>query len=110
MIARVWQGIVPLEKADGYAKYLADSDRGVRDYQQVSGNRGAYLMRRTEGKHAHFLLVSLWDSLDAVAGYAGADIEKAQYFPYDRECLVDPEPTVHHYEVIVAPGSWPGKS
>ena len=103
MIARVWHGVVPIEKADGYGKYLADSDLGVRDYQRVPGNRGVCLMRRVEGDRVHFLLISMWDSREAVKGYAGPDVERAQYFPYDRECLLEPEPTVAHYEVLVAP-------
>ena len=103
MIARVWHGVAPLEKADGYEKYLADSDRGVRDYQRLPGNRGVLLLRRAEGDRVHFLLISYWDSREAIQAYAGADIEQAQYFPYDRECLIDPEPRVAHYEVVVAP-------
>lgn len=104
MIARVWQGVVPADKADGYATYLADSDRGVRDYQRTPGNRGVYLFRRAEGDRVRFLLISLWDSREVIAAYAGRDIEKAQYFPYDRECLIDPDPNVAHYEVLVAAG------
>ena len=103
MIARVWQGVVPLEKAEGYGKYLAESDRGVRDYQGVPGNRGVCLLRRVQGDRVQFLLISLWDSREAIEGYAGPDIEQARYFTYDRECLLDPEPTVAHYEVLVAP-------
>jgi heme-degrading monooxygenase HmoA len=105
MIARVWHGVVPLEKADGYARYLADSERGVRDYQRVEGNRGAYLLRRVQNDGVHFLFISLWASREAIEGYAGPDIEQARYFPYDRECLLDPEPKVAHYEVLVAPGA-----
>lgn len=103
MIARVWHGVVPLEMADGYDRYLADSELGVRDYQRVAGNRGVCLLRRVQGDQAHFLLISLWDSRAAIEGYAGPDIEQARYFDYDRECLLDPEPTVAHYEVLVAP-------
>ena len=103
MIARVWHGVVPLDKAEGYGRYLSDSDRGVRDYQRVPGNRGVALLRRVEGDRAHFLLISLWDSRQAIEGYAGPDIEQARYFPYDEECLLDPEPNVKHYEVLVAP-------
>ena len=100
MVARVWQGIVPREKAEGYERYLADSDRGVGDYRRIAGNRGVYLMRRAEGDRIRFLLISLWYSREAIAGYAGADIDKAQYFAYDLECLIDPEPLVTHYEVV----------
>ncbi len=86
MIARVWRGVVPIQKADDYGHYLADSERGVRDYQRVPGNRGVCLLRRVEG-------------------YTGPDIEHARYFPYDRERLLDPDPTVAHYDVLVAPGT-----
>jgi heme-degrading monooxygenase HmoA len=98
MIARVWHGVVPREKADDYAQYLAGF--GVRDYQAVSGNRGVQLLRRDEGSRVHFLLLSLWTSREAIAAYAGPDIERAHYYPYDLECLVDPEPGVIHYEVV----------
>lgn len=103
MIARVWHGLVPIEKADAYGRYLSDSDRGVRDYRQVPGNRAVWLLRRDQGDRAHFLLISLWDSRAAIEGYAGPDIERAQYFPYDRECLLEPEPNVAHYEVLIGP-------
>lgn len=105
MIARVWHGVVPLEKAEGYGDYLSTSDRGVPDYRATPGNRGACLLRRVEGDRVHFLLISLWDSRDSIAAYAGPDIDQARYFPYDRECLVDPERHVTHYDVLVAPES-----
>jgi heme-degrading monooxygenase HmoA len=103
VIARVWQGIVPLEKADGYGAYLSDSDRGVSDYRRLPGNRGVCLLRRDDNERAHFLLMSFWDSRRAIEAYAGPHIDRAQYFAYDRECLVEPEPNVAHYEVLIAP-------
>jgi heme-degrading monooxygenase HmoA len=105
MIARVWHGVVPPEKAESYGRYLADSERGVIDYQQVPGNRGTYLLRRDEGDRTHFLLISLWDSRRAIEGYAGPEIERARYFPFDLECLLEPEPNVAHYEVVVGPSA-----
>jgi len=100
MIARVWHGVVSRENAEGYGKYLAESERGVDDYRKLPGNRGVYLLRRTEGDRVHFMLMSLWDSRESIQAYAGEDIDKAQYFPYDLECLIDPTPTVAHYEVV----------
>jgi len=100
MIARVWHGRVPVEKADGYAKYLAASELGVRAYQAVEGNRGATLLRRVDGQEVHFLLISFWESSESIRRYTGRHIERAQYFSYDLECLVEPEPTVAHYEVL----------
>ena len=108
MIARIWHGVVPSEKADGYSTYLADSERGVQDYEKLPGNHGAWLLRRAEGDRVHFMLVSLWESRTAIEAYAGPDIDRAQYFPYDRECLIEPEPFVAHYEVLAAPRSTAG--
>jgi heme-degrading monooxygenase HmoA len=102
MIARVWHGVVPVEKADAYGRYLAEGERGVRDYQGTPGNRGAFLLRGAKGDRVHFLLISLWQSREAIQAYAGPDIERARYFPYDLECLIDPEASVTHYEVLAA--------
>lgn len=100
MIARVWHGVASLEKADGYAEYLAGSDLGVRGYQAIPGNRGVSLLRRVEGDRVHFLLISFWESSEAIREYAGPHITRARYFTYDLECLLEPEPNVSHYEVL----------
>ena len=102
MIARVWHGVVPIDKADAYERYLAESDRGVRDYQRLPGNRGVTLMRRIDGDRVHFLLISTWDRRESIAAYAGSDIDLAQYFAFDLECLISPEPQVQHYEVVTS--------
>jgi heme-degrading monooxygenase HmoA len=99
-IARIWRGVVPVEKGEAYSRYLRDF--GFRDYQASTGNRGVQLLRRTDAAQAHFLLVSFWSSRQAIAAYAGADMERAHYYPYDLECLVNPARTVEHYEVLSA--------
>ncbi len=101
MIARTWHGITPASKADAYYAYLEES--GVQEYRATKGNRGVYVLRRIVGDRAHFLLVSLWDSFDAIRAFAGEDLEKARYFPKDREFLLEFEPHVTHYEVLAAP-------
>jgi heme-degrading monooxygenase HmoA len=92
---------VPAVKADAYAEYLAASDLGVPAYRAIDGNRGALLLRRAADEHVHFLLISLWESAAAIREYTGADMERAQYFAFDLECLVEPEPNVTHYDVLV---------
>ncbi|HXE58858.1 MAG TPA: antibiotic biosynthesis monooxygenase [Gemmatimonadales bacterium] len=100
MIARTWHGVVPASKADAYHDYLLRT--GVPDYRRTPGNRGVYVLRRLEGDRAHFLLVSLWDSLDAIRAFAGDDVARARYYPEDAEYLLELEPTVTHYEVLTA--------
>ena len=101
MIARTWHGVTPASKADAYYDYLEAS--GVKEYRKTRGNRGVFVLRRITGDRADFLLVSLWDSLDSIRAFAGRDIEKARYFPKDREFLLEFEPNVTHYEVLAAP-------
>ncbi len=101
MIARAWHGRVPAEKADAYAEFLNRS--GVPDYRATPGNRGVYVLRRIEGEVAHFLLISLWGSKEEIRTFAGNDIERARYYPEDGDFLLEFEPRVTHYEVLVAP-------
>jgi heme-degrading monooxygenase HmoA len=101
MIARTWHGVTPAEKADAYMDFL--NRTGVADYKATEGNQGVYVLRRIEGDKAHFLLVTLWDSKEAIARFAGDDIEKAYYYPEDKDFLLEFEPTVQHYEVLVKP-------
>jgi heme-degrading monooxygenase HmoA len=102
MIARTWHGVTPAAKADAYYAYLEES--GVKEYRKTPGNLGVYVLRRVEGDRAHFLLISLWDSHESIRAFAGAELEKARYFPKDREFLLAFEPKVTHYEVLAAPG------
>lgn len=101
MIARIWHGVTAADKSDEYLEYL--NRTGVPDYQATEGNQGVYVLRRTEGDKAHFLLLSLWQSRDAIVQFAGPDMEKARYYPEDKEYLLEFEPTVTHYEVLVQP-------
>ena len=99
MIARIWRGRTRAAEADAYVDYLLAT--GVKEYAAVPGNRGVRVLRRTEGEVAEFLVVSFWESMAAVRGFAGEDVEAAVYYPTDDRFLLEREPTVAHYEVVV---------
>jgi heme-degrading monooxygenase HmoA len=101
MIARTWHGVVPAEKADAYYDYLLRT--GIPDYRATPGNRGVQVLRRRAGGRAYFLLVTFWDSLDAIRAFAGDDAERARYYPEDDAFLLEKEPFVTHYEVLEPP-------
>ena len=101
MIARIWHGVTAAAKSDEYLDYL--NETGVPDYRATEGNRGVYVLRRIEDDRAHFLTVSFWESMEKAEGFAGRKPEKAKYYPRDEEYLLDFEPTVRHYEVVVEP-------
>ena len=97
MIARIWHGVTEREKADEYVNYL--NRTGIPDSRATPGNRGMFVLRRIEGGHAHFLTLSLWDSMEAIKKFAGEDCERARYYPEDENYLLELEPGVEHYEV-----------
>jgi len=47
--------------------------------------------------------VSLWDSLDAIRGFAGDEPERARYYPEDERFLLALSPGVEHFEVVIGP-------
>ena len=99
MIARLWHGMTKSEHSDEYLEFLHKS--GIPDYRGTPGNKGVSVLRRTEGKRAHFLLISYWDSYEAIKAFASDEIEKARYYPEDKRWLLEFEPHVIHYDVDV---------
>jgi len=93
--------MTPKARADEYDAYLART--GVKDCRATPGNLGVYVLRRIEGDRAHFLFISLWESYEAIQEFAGRDVERAVYYPEDREFLLELEPEVTHYEVRSPP-------
>ncbi|HET9922479.1 MAG TPA: antibiotic biosynthesis monooxygenase [Ktedonobacteraceae bacterium] len=99
MIVRIWRGVTPAEKAEQYLEYLMET--GLKDYRAVPGNRGVQVLRRTYEDKTEFLLLSLWESYEAICAFAGDDLERAVYYPEDKEFLLELEPKVTHYEQAI---------
>jgi hypothetical protein len=97
MIARIWRGATAVRDAPDYVRYLRET--GVKAYRETPGNQGAWIFWRDDGRWATFLTISLWDSKEAIARFAGPDIDRAVFYPEDDRYLVDRDLTVTHYEV-----------
>jgi len=100
MIARTWKGATRAEDADRYLDYLHAT--GLRSFRDTPGNRGAFVLRRLLGPRAEFLVISLWDSPDAVRRFAGDQPERAVFYPDDAAFLVARDEHVDHYELVYA--------
>src|SRR5215813_6458616 len=97
MIARIWRGITLVEKADDYLAYLHET--GLKDYAKTPGNRGVSILRRNQGEHCEIMLISMWESMDAVRAFAGENPDRSVYYPEDEHFLLQMEPLVRHYDV-----------
>jgi heme-degrading monooxygenase HmoA len=101
-VARVWHGRTPAAKADEYAKLILDGD--IRQIRSLPGNLGVQVLRRTDGGFTDFTVISYWPSRDAIRQWAGDNLEQAKYSDKEREYLINPEPTVTHYDIVFNEG------
>jgi heme-degrading monooxygenase HmoA len=102
MIARTWRGATKADEADTYLEYLRRT--GFAEYRNTPGNRAVLGLRRVVNGRAEFLLVSLWESEEAIRRFAGDDMERAVYYPEDERYLVERDDQVSHYEVVFQAG------
>ena len=100
MIVRTWHGCVPLEHAEGFAKHLEKT--GGDHSRSISGNKGAFVRRETQGSWEHFFLATYWQDLQSVKAFAGENYHVAVTYPDDEEfkLLSDPYVFQHVVETI----------
>jgi len=95
---RLWHGEVAIDQADEYKQFMID--RAAPDYAAVDGLLKLYFQRRDEDDIAHFLLVTIWDSLESIKKFAGSEPELAKYYPEDDDFLLGKEKYTSMYEVF----------
>jgi heme-degrading monooxygenase HmoA len=99
MVARIWHGRTPSDKTDEYRQYLFDA--GVKAIAALPGNRGVQMMVSKTAQQGEFMVISYWDSIDAIKGYAGADYTQVHNLPRDKDFLIDKETLVRHFDLDV---------
>jgi len=97
MIARLWRGQTDVSQGDTYLNHV--TERVLPKLQHIPGHRGAYVLRRPMGDRTEFLVMTLWDSLDAVRAFTGDNLEAAVVEPAARAVLVEFDSFVQHYDV-----------
>jgi heme-degrading monooxygenase HmoA len=98
MILRTWHGRTRLVDADAYETFM--KERAAPDYRSVDGLNQLFFTRRDEGDISHFLLVTVWDSIEAVKKFAGDNPAVAKYYPEDDEFLLEKEATSLNHRVF----------
>jgi heme-degrading monooxygenase HmoA len=98
MIIREWRGRASPSKAEAYPKHF--HDKVVPELRQIPGFVGAQLSRRQLDDKIEFLVLTRWQSMDAIKGFAGTDVEKAVVEPGAVAALVEFDTTVRHYEAL----------
>jgi len=99
VIARIWHGRTRSSRADEYYEYL--NEAGVKKIQAIEGNLGVQVLRRTTRGITEFTVISYWESIEAIQRFAGKNYEKTHNLPKDHLYLLELEPRVKHFEVVL---------
>jgi len=98
MIARMWRGETTWENADPYYRHLTGNV--MPSLNKIPGHHGAYVLRRDLGARVEFVVITLWESMQALREFAGNNPDLAVVEPPARAVLADFDEFVRHYTVL----------
>jgi antibiotic biosynthesis monooxygenase (ABM) superfamily enzyme len=96
MIARHWRGWTKPADADAYEDLLRNRIPGLKS---VAGYRGGYVLRNDGADEVEFVVLNLFDSLEAVQLFAGPDYSVPVFEPEAKQLLSRADPVAMHYQV-----------
>lgn len=99
MIARMWRGVAFPEKADEYVKHLQRSV--LPELRQIEGFQEVFLMRKDTADAVEFIVLTMWESMDAIRKFAGEDAEVAVVATAAQALFRNYDSTVKHFEVVL---------
>lgn len=99
MIARVWSAQATAALAPGYAEHLRT--HVLPAVRAVNGYRGAMLLERPVTGGVEIVVITYWQTLDAIRSFAGGDLEAAVVADEATALLSHFDRRVKHYEVAV---------
>lgn len=70
---------------------------------EALGSAGVYVLRRNQAETAEFWVFSIWDSMEAVQGFAGSHPERAVVPEEAQRLLIEFDREAQHYDVLHAP-------
>jgi heme-degrading monooxygenase HmoA len=86
-------------RAQDYVKHLRSETFPA--LQKIPGFVNASILSRPFGAGIEFAIVTSWDSMDAIAKFAGSDPEAAVVPAKAAAMMIEYDRRVRHFEVIV---------
>jgi len=98
MILRMWKA---RSTAGGAADYIRHATTKVfPKIRGIEGHKGEYLLRREVEDKVELIVLTLWDSIEAIRKFAGPEPNKALVEPEARAVLTSFDKYVTHFEVV----------
>ena len=98
MVLRMWKARSTTEKSTKYVDHVAKKVFPL--LCSIEGHRGAYLLQRAVNSAIEFVVLTLWESMEAVRKFAGPTAEKAVVDPEAQAVLTSFDESATHYQVV----------
>ena len=100
MVERVWLArAANRDHAVAYASYFRRVV--LPELKAVRGYRGANVLQRDRDEGVEIVVVSQWESLDVIRGFAGDDIDQAVVHDEAARLLSGYDRTVRHFDIVI---------
>ena len=98
MISRHWRGLAKTEYADDYVAHLRGETFPA--LQTLPGFVAASILTRSTPEGVEFMIITTWNSLDAIHAFAGPEPEVAVVPPVVVGMMLEYDSRARHYEVL----------
>jgi len=102
MIERHWKGIVKINQSNNYIQHLLT--KTFPKTSQINGFVKATILKRPVDEGVEFLIITVWESIEAIKQFAGEKVEVANVPAEARAMMVKFDEFASHYDVA---GLWP---
>src|SRR5215470_12476659 len=104
LIARFWSARTTVELSGEYCNYFGA--KVLPELRAVPGFVSAQLLTRSlDSGNVEILVITSWNSLESIKGFAGTDMEAAVVHPAAAALLTDYDRHVHHFNVALSESS-----
>jgi heme-degrading monooxygenase HmoA len=97
MIMRMWKARATARGAEDYVRHATNVV--FPKVSAIEGHRGGYLLRRQIESDVELIVLTLWESMEAIRRFAGSEPTKAVVEPEARAVLASFDEYVIHFEV-----------
>src|ERR1051326_5981529 len=97
MISRHWTGVAKKERANEYITHLQNDT--FKQIANIDGFISAHILKRELEEGIEFLIISEWQTLDAIREFAGVDFDTAVVPMLVQDIMLKYDQKVKHYEV-----------
>ena len=104
-IARIWRGRTRRERADEYQAY--NFEVGIKPL--IAKALGVQTFREDRESETEFVVISYWESVEAMSRFTGGDPRQIHHLERDEEYLIELPESVQVLRMITSHGTFDGR-